>query len=193
MQHEPMNLIYVRTDKNGTKIYHDWNCPRCCGYGMLDKWINTGKVCYECGGSGKRRVAKIVKEYTPEYWAKLEARRIAKQKKYEEEHAYEIAQAKAEQDRRESEWRKNEERRIFERNGCGIDGIGYVHIGNTYPIKDQIKSLGGKWIYGSWVCPTKVESKGVTVRKIDLNTCRNENGYIGEYAVGDLIYDTANA
>ena len=30
-----MKPIYVRTDKNGTKIYHDWTCPRCGGAGIL--------------------------------------------------------------------------------------------------------------------------------------------------------------
>lgn len=28
-----MDLIYDRTDKNGTKIYLDYNCPRCGGSG----------------------------------------------------------------------------------------------------------------------------------------------------------------
>lgn len=93
---------YIRTDKNGTKIFYDYTCPRCCGYGMLDKWINTGKVCYACGGSGVRPVAKVVKEYTEEYAAKLEARRNARAAKYAEDHAEEIAAEKAERERRES-------------------------------------------------------------------------------------------
>lgn len=184
-----MELQYVKTDKNGTKYFYDWKCPRCCGYGMLDKWINTGKVCYACGGSGKRNVAKIVKEYTPEYWAKLEARRIAKQEKYEKDHAEEIAQKKAEQDRLEAEYWRREDERIFNLHGCGSDGIGYILTGNTYPIKDQIKALGGKWIFSAWICPTEVTAKGVTVQKIDLNTCRNEYGHISSSDVGDLIFD----
>ena len=92
-----MELQYFKTDKNGTKYFYDWKCPRCCGYGMLDKWINTGKTCYACGGSGVRTKAKIVKEYTPEYWAKLDAKQKARNAKraeeaakYAEEHADEI-------------------------------------------------------------------------------------------------------
>lgn len=27
-------LEYIRTDRNGTKIYHDWNCSRCGGAGQ---------------------------------------------------------------------------------------------------------------------------------------------------------------
>lgn len=96
-------LKYIRTDKNGTKIYEDWECPRCGGMGEAEKWYRTGRVCYECGGSGLRKRPRIVKEYTDVYFAKLKAKRIAKQKKYEEEHAEEIAAAKAEQERRDAE------------------------------------------------------------------------------------------
>ena len=30
-----MDLVYDRTDKNGTKIYLDYNCPKCGGSGVL--------------------------------------------------------------------------------------------------------------------------------------------------------------
>ena len=50
-----------------------------------------------------RNRPKIVKEYTDEYWAKLQARQEERAKKYAEEHAEEIAAAKAEQERREAE------------------------------------------------------------------------------------------
>ena len=188
MMHNPMEPIYIRTDKNGTKIYYDWNCPRCCGYGMLDKWINTGRVCYACGGSGKRVRAKIVKEYTPEYWAKLDAKRKAKAQKeaderakYAEEHADEIA----EMNRKRIEFR-------YAENGCGPDGIGYVLNGNTYPVKDQIRKAGGKCIYGVWVCPIEIAGKGINPVRINISGCfypdgakENENG---QYA-SDIIWD----
>ena len=187
-----MELQLFKTDKNGTKYFYDWKCPRCAGFGQADKWRYTGLVCFECNGTGKRSRAKIVKEYTDEYAAKLEERRIARQKKYEEEHAEEIAAKKAEQDRREAEWQRKEEIRIFKASGCGENGIGYVLTGNTYPVKEQIKALGGKWIYGAWVCPEEVKGDGITARKIDLNTCRNEFGIVSQYDVNDLIYDTQN-
>lgn len=98
------NLIeYIRTDKNGTKIFHDWTCPRCGGEGWAGQWMYTGVTCFRCGGSGRRERPVIVREYTDEYAAKLEARRKAKEAKYAEEHAEEIAAAKAEQERREAE------------------------------------------------------------------------------------------
>ena len=157
-------LQYVRTDRNGTKYFNDWTCPRCGGAGESDKWMYTGRTCYACGGTGKRSRPLVVKEYTDEYWAKLEAKRLARDAKkaaeieqYNADHADEIAA---------------ENRRIVERRyaefGCGPDGVGYAMIGNTYKIKDQIKAAGGKWVYGVWICPVEMKSIGVTLRKIDL-------------------------
>ena len=182
-------MSYIRTDRNGTKIYHDWTCPRCGGAGQADKWIATGKICYECGGTGKRRRPLIVKEYEPEYLAKLEARRAEKAAKYAEEHADEIAERQAEQERREKAWREREEKRTFENHGCGQDGVGYVLLGKTYPIKDKIKANGGKWIYGAWVCPVEIKATGVKSTRIDLNDCRNEYGTISEYDANDMIWE----
>lgn len=168
-----MELEYKRTDKNGTKIFYDWTCPRCGGAGASDKWYYTGRVCYRCGGSGKRAKPLIVRQYTDEYAAKLKARRQAKMAKeaevkarYEADHAEEI----------EAIRREIIESRYAE-FGCGKDGIGYAHSGNTYPIKDQAKKSGGKWIYGAWVCPVEITGAGITVRKVDLN------GHIGSGSV----------
>ena len=168
-----MEPIYVRTDKNGTKIYHDWTCPRCGGAGFCDKWIATGRVCYACGGTGKRAAAKVVKEYTPEYWAKLEAKRqaadakrMAEAAKYAEEHADEIA----------AQRQQVIENRYAE-HGCGKDGTGYVLTGKTFTAKDEIKRAGGRWIYGVWVCPVEIKGNGIEARKISLA------GHIGSGSV----------
>lgn len=164
-----MDLVYIKTDKNGTKYFHDWTCPRCGGAGFADKWIATGKTCWACGGTGKRVVAKVVKEYTPEYWEKLNAKRQAKAKKqaeeaarYAEEHAEEIA----EQNRKIIEDR-------YAEFGCNKDGIGYVLRGKTYPIKDKIRKAGGRWIYGAWVSPVMISGDGIQIHQIDIS------GHIG--------------
>lgn len=164
-----MKLIYFKTDKNGTKYYHDWTCPRCGGAGEADKWMYTGKICFACGGTGKRNVAKVVKEYTPEHWAKLQARANAKAAKraeeaakYAEEHAEEIA-----------EQNRQFIIRRYADLGCGENGVGYVLTGNTYPVKDEIKKNGGKWIYGRWICPVEIAGKGIFSKQIDLS------GHIG--------------
>ena len=156
-----MELIFIRTDKNGTKYYHDWKCPRCGGAGFADKWIATGKTCWACGGSGKRAQARIVKEYTPEYWAKLEARRI---KKEEKRKAAEPIPDPAEIERKILE---TIEKRYAE-FGCGKDGTGYVITGKTWDLKDQIKAAGGRWIYGRWVCPEEITGEGIQAHKISL-------------------------
>ena len=163
-------LRYIRTDKNGTKIYHDYMCPRCAGMGEADKWMFTGRTCYACGGTGLRTIPKVVKEYTPEYWAKLQARRQAKamkeaaeRAKYEEEHAEELAAKRAEQDRRTFEFRCAE-------HGCGKDGIGYVLTGNTYKARDEIRKAGGKWIYGRWICPSEIKGDGIRAKRIDISS-----------------------
>ena len=40
-------IVYLRTDKNGTKYYANYTCPRCGGAGGSDKWAFTGWTCYE--------------------------------------------------------------------------------------------------------------------------------------------------
>lgn len=67
-------IVYLRTDKNGTKYYANYTCPRCGGAGGSDKWAFTGWTCYECGGTGESSTPVIEKEYTPEYRAKLDER-----------------------------------------------------------------------------------------------------------------------
>lgn len=67
-----------KIDRNGTKYYLDWTCPRCGGAGGGPQWAYTGWTCYECAGTGERKDPKVVKEYTPEYEAKLAERRAAR-------------------------------------------------------------------------------------------------------------------
>ena len=165
-----MELQYVRTDRNGTKYYNDWQCPRCGGAGESDNWYRTGRTCFECGGTGRRGTPKIVKEYTPEYEAKLDAKRVARQAKYEAEHAEEIEQEKA----RVAEFNRRMTIKQRLEYGCNEEGIGYVLTGNTYKVKEQIKANGGRWCYGVWICPVEMKIVGVTVTKIDISNRENE-------------------
>ena len=121
----------IRVDRNGTKYYEgDVPCSRCGGAGGADKWQFTGWTCYQCGGSGKEHGKW--KEYTPEYEAKLEARRKAKAEKWEREHAEEIAKAEAERKAKEEaeriareaeEQRIREHKAISQHNGTVGDTI----------------------------------------------------------------------
>lgn len=123
-------LIYVRTDKNGTKIFHDYTCQRCGGLGGSDHWAYTGWTCYECGGSGQATKPDVIKEYTPEYRAKLDK----------------MAEARAEKKRakRAEEFKANLST-VLQDKGFNADGKLYLAIGNTYAIKDELRENGAKW------------------------------------------------
>lgn len=129
-------LEYFKTDKNGTKYYYDYTCPRCGGAGGADQWTYTGWTCYKCGGTGKLRDPKIVKKYTPEYQAILDQRRADKAA------------------REQAEFEANKPQIIAQRNADFLadhhfspDGKIYIFLGDTYSYKDEIKSLGGKFDY----------------------------------------------
>ncbi|MBQ8331160.1 MAG: hypothetical protein IJX94_01505 [Clostridia bacterium] len=134
-----MELQFIKIDKNGTKIYHDWTCPRCGGAGESEAWAHTGRTCYECEGSGRRHKPAIVKHYTPEHEAKLNAKR-------EKRIAERIEKAKVE-----------DYPKALKRNGFGEDGVGYVYTGNTFAIKDELKAGGARFSFAlHWVSPKPI-------------------------------------
>ena len=100
----------VKIDKNGSKHYRGMiPCDRCGGMGGSDAWKYTGWTCYKCGGT--KWVESTWIERTPEYQAKLDAKREARRKAAEEEFEKERARIEAEAKARE-EKRKAEEDRI---------------------------------------------------------------------------------
>jgi len=112
-----MNPVLIKVDRNGTKYFVDYTCPRCGGAGARDEWIYTGSICYECGGSGRTPNPHTYKEYTPEYAAKLDARRELREAKklgFASVEAMKEARAR-EAARREAEQREREEREAAER------------------------------------------------------------------------------
>jgi hypothetical protein len=124
-------MVYVRTDKNGTKIYHDFTCCRCGGRGVIDCYIPiNGGECYECFGSGKAHKPQIIKEYTPEYRAKLDVRRQARQQKQQEEALQKNVAGQA-------EW--------LTKKGFTDGKIHVVTLKDTFQVKDQIKDAGGRY------------------------------------------------
>jgi hypothetical protein len=140
---------YVRTDKNGTKIYHDTNCPRCAGMGESDNWWATGRTCYACGGNGKRPKPVEVKVYTQEYADKLDARRKAKA----------AAQAAANTPNEEELLRRADEARRtdWQNNGFSRDGVAYVYQGDTYKYREAFRKAGARWLYHRWFSPVPVD------------------------------------
>lgn len=117
-------IVYLRTDKNGTKYYANYTCPRCGGAGGSDKWAFTGWTCYECGGTGESPTPVIEKEYTPEYRAKLDER----------------ARKRAEAKRAKQVEEFNSNRLVIaEKYGFNPEGKIYVVVGNTYEIREELK------------------------------------------------------
>jgi hypothetical protein len=99
----------IKIDKNGSKHYEGFvSCDRCGGDGVY-KWgamISYGGgpavpqyagTCFKCGGSGK--IFKTWIERTPEYQAKLDAKRKERHAKEEEKRQAERAKWEAEQAR----------------------------------------------------------------------------------------------
>jgi len=122
---------YVRTDKNGTRYFYDCTCGRCGGRGGWEGW--PGFTCYECGGTGISSKGSTYKVYTPEHDAKLAAQRQARAEKRQKERE---AKAIAERDTKllEAGFGKEDETYVI-----------YRVVGNTYPIKDELKALGCKF------------------------------------------------
>lgn len=180
-------MEYIRTDKNGTKYYYDWNCPRCGGEGASEMWKYTEYTCWACGGTGKRRKPKLVKEYTEEYAAKLDARRLAK---WNREHAEEIANAEAEREQREAEEAKRkaeEEAERIRRAGKFIGEIGQkikAHVTFDYQVSFETM-FGLMTVYSM-----KDENGNTLIWKTGTGSIVGKNGEILEEGDGIEIQGT---
>lgn len=110
-----MNAKLIKIDRNGSKHFEGLvPCDRCGGKGYYAIGVHNGQpvlsphdagVCWKCGGKGQV-LGKWI-ERTPEYQAKLDARRQAKHAaaaaKRQAEEAERLAQKKAEKEAREAE------------------------------------------------------------------------------------------
>ena len=147
---------FVREDRNGTKY---WNiketCPRCGGRGdYIVGNLNYG-VCFECGGTRVREY--VFKEYTPEHEAKLEAAREKRAAKKQQLAIWA-------QEQKENEWILTGR----ERAGFNVNGIGYIHYGNTFEARDELRRGGAKWCNGlqAWIAPKRIECEGVKILEV---------------------------
>lgn len=153
-----------KVDRNGTEYYANYACPHCGGAGGLDEWTYTGYTCWECGGSGKADKPQIWKKYTPEYEAKLAARRQAKQAaklEQEKEHADEANAA------------------FFKQQGFNAEGKTWVVLGNTFEVKDQLKEAGCKYT-GILGWHTDHQLDGYDMLMLDVSECYDKD-YAGIY------------
>lgn len=167
-------MNYIRTDKNGTKIYHDYTCARCGGQGGRQDWVYTGFTCYECGGSGISPKPRIIREYTPEYAAKLAEKREARAKKLEEQRRQEAVE-------RAQAWISEE----------FPEGKIYIVMGNTYTISKELKEAGAEYTSKTgWMFKHKPE--GFTTVEMTADQCIRYDYYGFPYHSHD-IYDNAVA
>lgn len=152
----------IKIDRNGSKHYEGHvECPKCGGSGMIVhhmengvpsyNWTDSG-VCWKCGGSGKVLDKWI--ERTPEYQAKLDARRQKKeeerQKKMQEEFDDVLKES-------------------LQKWGFTESGLTFLFLGNTFEQKDAIKATGAKFnqILG-WHIDHKVEGFEFLPYQIDV-------------------------
>lgn len=110
-----MEAKLIKVDRNGSKHFEGMiTCDRCGGSGIYAYCVCNGVivptivdngVCHKCGGAGKVKGKWI--ERTPEYQAKLDAKRQAKweaeQARINAEWEAQQAAEKAEQERKEAE------------------------------------------------------------------------------------------
>lgn len=137
------NIKFVREDRNGTKFYEAVeDCINCGGKGEIPYYYyHCQGVCFACNGSGIHNVK--YKVYTDEHADKIEQNRA---KRAEQKRQKAIAEAEE----------RNKE--YICSLGFNSDGIGYLTLGKTFTIKDELKALGGKWRNRSyWILPTDTD------------------------------------
>lgn len=119
----------IKIDRNGSKHYEMLvPCGKCGGSGIIPWSRIDNQVCWQCLGGGSKW-AKVI-ERTPEYEAKLEARR---QKKHD-------AQMKKAQEEFDAVYAES-----LSQWGFTEAGQTFLFLGNTFEQKDAIKETGAKF------------------------------------------------
>lgn len=116
-----MEGTLVRVDRNGTQYFASRRCRKCGGSGYINGYEHIdGARCWQCGATGFEPKAYQWKVYTPEYAQKLADKRRARM----------LAQA------------PEENRKKLEQLGFSEDGKTHIVLGDTFAIKDALKSAG---------------------------------------------------
>lgn len=88
---------FRQIDENRAIVSATKSCSRCGGAGASDKWLHTGRTCYDCQGTGLGRNVEV-KLYAPMKLAHLNALRDKRRDKAEL-----VRRSKEEAERRERE------------------------------------------------------------------------------------------
>ena len=134
--YERIGTPYVKDGKMYTKV--KGLCPRCNGLGLIISRVENGQlipipvdggVCYQC--LGQKYIYKDVRLYTEKEFTQMEA-------------ANERARVKREAERREKMEAEFNQKKAqwLEKNGFNKEGKTFIITGESYSIKDELKSEG---------------------------------------------------
>jgi hypothetical protein len=133
------NGVFVCRIENGQPIPHP----------------NAGGVCFKCGGTGIIR--KEVRLYTKSQYDSMKRAQVqAKERK-----------AAAQEEKMKKEFTANKAKWLKD-NGFNEDGITYIHIGDTYSIKDSLKEAG--FIFNPILLWHKADPKNFEDKVIAVST-----------------------
>ncbi len=147
-----MEARLIKIDRNGSKHFEgETVCDRCGGKGYYAIGVVNGRprlspldggVCWKCGGAGK--VTEKWIERTPEYQAKLDAKRAAKREA--EQAKWDAEQERLNAERAEREAREKAEREAEEARIKAEKAISQ-HVGK---IGEKIEFKGSYVRSGAW-------------------------------------------
>lgn len=140
-------------------------CPRCSGHGIIVARVENdrlvpipvdGGICYQCGGAGK--ITETVRLYTEKEREALDRATERRQAQAEQQREEKREKMLAEADEKAAKWRI--------KNGISEEGFTYVITGDSYSIKDELKSNG--WIYSPALKWHKADPTGYEDRVLKL-------------------------
>lgn len=160
--------VITKIDRNGTKYWYEHTCPKCGGKGILPEYmtIESG-ICFKCRGTGE--FGHTWKEYTPEYAAKLEERRLTKlRKKAPEINA-----------------------KLFKEEGFNEEGFMWIVLGDTYSIKEELKAAGAKF-NNRFYWHFDHEDNGYSCVKISIADVAKKNN-LDHWIINDYVWEYIEA
>lgn len=162
------NAEIISINEETHKAHIKIKCPRCNGLGIIVSRVENGKmipipvdsgICYLC--NGEKYISKWVKAYTEKEYAQyLRTQERARERKKEKEEA------------RLQELKDNSEankKNLLGKWGYNVENPTiYLVIGNTYEIKEELKTRGGRYNPAlNWYFTDKVE--GYTLAEVPFD------------------------
>ena len=120
-----------------------------------------GGVCLRCGGTGF--IKHEVRLYTAKERAAADRAKVKAQERKQREQEQKDAEIRANAGVRRAEW--------LAKNGYGEDELTWIVIGDSYPVKDELKALGCRYdAVRGWYAPHPVDvPAGLGMVSIDVD------------------------